>query len=188
MGFTYFKRFRMEIDLKRTVIAEAKLPDRYSWVPWDPCLLEQHAAAKFASFRSEIDSKVFPCLGNYEGCRRLMLEISNRDNFLPEATWLISHQRSNSSPAVECGTIQGLAQPGGMGAVQNVGVAPNHRRLGLGRALVLKALAGFRDANLPRAYLEVTARNSPAVDLYRSLGFQLARTVYKVIEEEVHAY
>jgi ribosomal protein S18 acetylase RimI-like enzyme len=188
MGFTYFKRFRMEIDLKRTSLPEAELPERYSWIAWDPSLLERHASAKYASFRSEIDSKVFPCLGNYDGCRRLMQEISNRDSFLPGATWLISYMRPGNAAPVECGTIQGLAQPGGLGAVQNVGVAPDHRRLGLGRALVLKALAGFRDANLPRAYLEVTARNSPAVDLYRSLGFQLARTVYKVIEEEVHAY
>ena len=87
-----------------------------------------------------------------------MQEISNRENsFLPGATWLISCLRPESDELVTyCGTIQGLAQPGDFGAVQNVGVVPEHRRLGLGRALVQKALIGFRDAQLSRAYLEVT--------------------------------
>ena len=188
MGFTYFKRFRMEIDLKRTPYELPVLPEAYQWVPWDPSLLERHANAKFESFRTEIDSRVFPCLGVYDGCRRLMQEISNRECFLPEATWLIAHTHPEGGPPVDCGTIQGLSQPGDIGAVQNVGVVPEHRRQGLGRALVLKALIGFREARMTRAYLEVTARNTMAVNLYRSIGFQLARTVYKAIEEEVHAY
>ena len=70
MGFTYFKRFRMEIDLKRTRISQPQLPQGYFWVGWHPALLERHASAKYESFRVEIDSKVFPCLGNVEGCRR----------------------------------------------------------------------------------------------------------------------
>jgi hypothetical protein len=69
-----------------------------------------------------------------------------------------------------------------------VGVVPEHRKLGLGRALVLKALIGFRNARQTRAYLDVTARNTNAVNLYRDIGFQLARTSYKAVEEEVHAY
>src|SRR5438876_101155 len=80
------------------------------------------------------------------------------------------------------GTIQGVVQTGQWGAVQNVGVAPEHRGRGLGRALVLKSLSGFRTAGVPRVYLEVTARNTAAVQLYRSLGFRLARTTYKAVD------
>jgi hypothetical protein len=188
MGFTYFKRYRMEIDLQKVPLDSPQLPKGYSWQAWNPDHLDRHAMAKYESFRSEIDAKVFPCLGVFDGCRRLMFEISHRDNFLPEATWLIVHDSNQSGRTLDCGIIQGLVQAGGIGAIQNVGVVPEHRRLGLGRALVLKALIGFRDAHLIRAYLDVTARNSTAVNLYRDIGFQLARTSYKAVEEEVHAY
>ena len=46
-------------------------------------------APKFSSFCYEIDANVFPCLGNREGCYRLMREIARRDGFLPNATWLL---------------------------------------------------------------------------------------------------
>ncbi len=182
MGQRYFKRFRMEIDLVRLSHAVPELPQGYVWSEWDPQLTSRHAQAKFASFHNEIDALVFPCLGNISGCRRLMREISRRDSFLPEATWLISHQSGADTAACDCGTIQGLAQQGRTGSIQNVGVAPEHRGYGLGRALVLKALTGFREARMRRVYLEVTADNQPAVDLYRSIGFRLTRTLYKAVD------
>jgi len=184
MGVTYYKRFRMEIDLHRTQTAEPRLPDGYCWVAWEPGLIDRHGSAKFASFRSEIDAQVFPCLGEEGGCRRLMHEITLRDKFLPEATWLVNHLEADGSPGEDCGTIQGIVQSGGYGAVQNVGVVPECRGMGIGRALVLKALAGFREAKVVRVYLEVTAKNVSAVQLYRSVGFRLARTTYKAVERE----
>jgi ribosomal protein S18 acetylase RimI-like enzyme len=70
---------------------------------------------------------------------------------------------------------------GPIGAIQNLGVVPEHRGRGLGRALVHQALIGFRDSGLDRAYLEVTAENQGAVVLYRSLGFRRAKTLYKAV-------
>jgi ribosomal protein S18 acetylase RimI-like enzyme len=46
----------------------------------------------------------------------------------------------------------------------------------------LKSLAGFQEAGLRRAFLEVTAQNEGAIRLYRRLGFFKARTVYKAVE------
>ena len=56
---------------------------------------------------------------------------------------------------------------------------------GLGRALVMKSLEGFFSARVMRVVLEVTASNVTAVELYRSLGFRITRTMYRVapIEE-----
>ena len=53
---------------------------------------------------------------------------------------------------------------------------------GLGAALLLKALHGFRNAGLGRAFLEVTAQNDGAVRLYHRLGFRRRKTVYKTVE------
>ncbi len=146
--------------------------------------MSRHAAAKYYSFRDEIDSRVFPCLGDLSGCKRLMQEIVRQETFLADATWLITHDGAGWNEQADCATIQGLAHSGFLGAIQNVGVLPQHRGLGLGRALVLKSLHGFRSAGLERVYLEVTGENVPAVELYRSIGFELVRTMYKAVERE----
>jgi len=183
MGVTYYKRFRMEIDLQRVALEEARLPEGFEFVPWHSSLISRHATVKHESFRSEVDSDVFPCLGEFSGCLNLMSEIAQRASFVPQATWLISNLGDRG--AEDAGTIQGIIQAGGWGAVQNVGVAPEFRGLGLGRALILKCLQGFLGARVPRVYLEVTARNTPAVALYRSVGFRLARTTYKAVDRPV---
>jgi ribosomal protein S18 acetylase RimI-like enzyme len=81
-----------------------------------------------------------------------------------------------------CGTIQGVADRGGVGMIQNVGIVPGHRGIGLGAALVRRAIAGFRSYGLRAAGLEVTAENSRAVRLYQRLGFRRTKTVYKVVD------
>ncbi|MBI2823609.1 MAG: GNAT family N-acetyltransferase [Planctomycetia bacterium] len=180
MGLTYFKRFRMEVELGR-VLAEPVAPDGYRLIPWRPELLSAHAEAKYHSFRNGIDANVFPCLGENEGCLRLMREISQKEGFLPEATWLAVQDPVAAAPEF-CGTIQGIRDRTGMGAIQNLGITPEHRGQGLGRTLMLAALAGFRSVGLRRAYLEVTAQNDSAIRLYRRLGFHKVRTVYKAVE------
>jgi len=153
----------------------------YRFVPWNEALVDVHARAKFRSFRDEIDAVVFPCLGSFEGCRRLMREIRNKPGFLPHATWLIACGRSPED-LQWCGTIQGVAAPGGHGLIQNIGVVPGHRGLGLGTCLIEQAIEGFRRHGLRVASLEVTADNGRAIRLYQRLGFRRTRTVYKVVD------
>ena len=151
-------------------------------MPWHPSLLDAFAAAKFASFRTEIDANVFPCLGELDGCRRLMAEIIRKPGFLPEATWLLACSAGNRGRLDYCGTIQGVRDRAGLGAIQNVGIAPEHRGAGLGTSLLFHAMAGFRRAGLNRIYLEVTAQNEGAIRLYRRIGFVTAKVVYKAVE------
>jgi mycothiol synthase len=56
--------------------------------------------------------------------------------------------------------------------ISYVGVAPEARRRGFGRELVLKALAMARTAGAPHLTLSVDGRNHPARELYRVLGFE----------------
>lgn len=175
MAITYYKRFRMEADLDGPA-PPAALPPGFRWAAWDDGLIEVHAEVKYLSFREEVDAHVFPCLGDRQGCTRLMREIRRKPGFLPAATWLIA------GPDGFCGTIQGVVDRGPIGAIQNVGVVPAYRNLGLGRALVRRALAGFRGAGLRRVYLEVTADNGGAVCVYRQVGFRKAKTLYKAVD------
>lgn len=181
MGLTYFKRFRMEIDLTGRQLTSPVLPEGYLALPWDDSLVETHAEAKYHSFRSEIDANVFPCLGDWSGCHRLMHEIRAKAGFLPGATWLVAHQAADGTREY-CGTIQGIRDYAGMGAIQNLGVTPEHRGRRLGSCLLLRALEGFQKAGVRRAFLEVTAQNDGAIRLYHRVGFVKARTVYKAVE------
>lgn len=179
MGMTYFKRYRMELDLSRPLFTPPPLPRDYDLVDWQDSVLNAHAEAKYHSFCFEIDANVFPCLSDQEGCLRLMREIARRDGFIEEATWLLTHREGNSID--NCGTVQGVRDQN-FGAIQNLGVTAAHRGLGLGTFLLHRALVGFRAAGLKKAYLEVTAQNAGAVKLYQRLGFRQVKTVYKAAD------
>ena len=58
--------------------------------------------------------------------------------------------------------------------VQNVAVHPRHRRFGLGRHLLQRALAEAVDAGARSAQLEVRRSNTAALKLYETLGFRIS--------------
>ena len=178
----FCRRLRLEIDLSRCGIGEPILPAGYRWVEWSPELLDRHAAVKFRCFETEQDGQVFPSLRTADGCRRLMEYIAGHAQLVPNATWLLVCEDAAQVGGVDCGTIQGLAPIPDSGAIQNVGIVPEHRGLGLGRALVQAALCGFRASGLTHISLEVTAANLPAVRLYQSLGFLVTKTLYRSVE------
>ena len=64
-----------------------------------------------------------------------------------------------------------LSVAGDEGEVYRLGVLPRARRRGLGRALMRGGLALWRAAGVRHLYLDVRAGNTPAIALYRSLGF-----------------
>jgi ribosomal protein S18 acetylase RimI-like enzyme len=181
MSTTYYKRYRMEFDFRKVTVPQPRLPEGYDLVAWHNSLREVHARVKFECFRGEMDADVFDSLSDLSGCNRLMSDIASHEGFVPEATWLARFVGSDFQPPLLCGTIQGLRRSKRLGAVQNVGVVPSHRGLGLGRALMQRSLAGFQEAGVQRVTLEVTAANVAAVELYRSLGFKLVKTSYREV-------
>jgi ribosomal protein S18 acetylase RimI-like enzyme len=183
MGMTYFKRYRMEFDLRDWRAREIVLPPGYELLPFQESLIRDHAVAKHNSFREELDADVFPCLSRRDGCLRLMREISHRGDFVPGATWLIRHREiyQGKPQTLPVGTIQGLAIDG-WGSIQNLGIDPAHRGKGLGSILLSQAAVGFSAAGLEKMHLEVTTENTGAIRLYERLGFRRARVVYKAAE------
>ena len=179
MATMAYKRYRMQIDLKPTSPKPVRLPEGYRWLPWRSLLLERHAQIKWRAFREDLDGKVFSCLGEAAGCMALMKEIVGQSAFCPAATWMVVFQPEPDWPAVDCGTIQGVTRSGGVGSIQNVGVIPEHRGLGLGRALVLQALQGFVQVGMGISVLEVTADNEAAVKLYQTMGFRTIQVLYR---------
>lgn len=176
---SYFKRYKMEASLRD--VPSPRLPTGYEFVPWRCDLIDVHAEILFGCFHQEIDAQVFPSLGDRQGSCGLMIEMSRKRGFLPQATWLLM------SPVGPCGTVQGMRERGGWGSIQNLGVLSGWRGRGLGEALLLQALHGFRSVGLGRAQLEVTAQNDTAIRLYRRLGFRRAKTLYKAVPQRVES-
>jgi GNAT superfamily N-acetyltransferase len=173
VSISYFKRYKMEVDLAGLPLPT--WPAGFQAVAWRAELLQTHAEVLAQCFQGEVDAVVFPSLGNREGCVGLMTEIVRRRAFIPEATWLAL------GPEGPCGTVQALRERGVIGGIQNIGIVPAWRGRGLGRALLLQALAGMYQSGLGRALLEVTAHNESAIRLYRALGFRRCRVVYKAV-------
>ena len=176
----------MQIDLNEFDQALLTRDCSIRFLPWSDKVLGQHALAKWDSFRLEIDANVFPCLGDRDGCRQLMRDISLRANFVPEATWLAMAD-PDGKPEIPVGTIQGLRLNALEGAIQNIGVVPAFRGKGVGRELLIRALHGFRDTGCSKVNLEVTVHNTGAIRLYESVGFRYVETVFKVGNVPVNA-
>jgi ribosomal protein S18 acetylase RimI-like enzyme len=163
-------------------------------MPWASSLIRDHGRVKYESFRNEMDATVFSCLGKRDGCIRLMKDLAGRTDFVPEATWLALGPYGPGGKLSPIGTIQGLRVEVGkdsdspscfqglQGSIQNVGIIPGCRGMGIGRVLLAYALAGFQDIGCKSVTLEVTTHNTSAIRLYTSMQFSIDQTVYKVAD------
>ena len=100
-------------------------------------------------------------------------ESSYRSCFLGDGTqsWFYTAVREDS-PEELLGII-GLSRMGDDGEIANVAVLPQHRRKGIARMLLEKALAdGSSCLGLYDFTLEVRAGNDEAIRLYESEGFR----------------
>jgi ribosomal protein S18 acetylase RimI-like enzyme len=61
-------------------------------------------------------------------------------------------------------------------AIAQLGVRVRHRRQGIGRALIARALDEFAREGFARAILRVAPDNAEAIRLYESLGFTASRS------------
>lgn len=73
--------------------------------------------------------------------------------------------------------LERLGRGGRVWIIGNLAVHPDFRRRGIGRSLTLAAIARARECGGELVTLEVRAENTPAYDLYRSLGFQSVESI-----------
>ena len=66
-----------------------------------------------------------------------------------------------------------LVSGGETGAIYGLGVLPEYRGKGYGRAILLGAVQMLRAARAQRVLLQVAAKNDTALSLYQSCGFQV---------------
>jgi len=61
------------------------------------------------------------------------------------------------------------------GHIVSVAVIPEYRRLGVGTSLVVNAMKAVSNSEADECFLEVRVTNQNAINLYRKLGFNIAR-------------
>ncbi len=64
------------------------------------------------------------------------------------------------------------------GHIISIAVLPEHRRIGIGRSLMVSAMKSLKDRyNCGEVYLEVRVSNVPAINLYKSLKFRIVKKI-----------
>lgn len=71
-----------------------------------------------------------------------------------------------------------LAQDGA-GHITTIGIAPEHRRRGLARQLMLRSEEALRNRKIETVFLEVRVSNISAQNLYRELGYSVVQKLEK---------
>ncbi len=74
------------------------------------------------------------------------------------------------------------------GHIVSVAVVPKYRRKGIGVALINRAMEGMKLYNAKQCFLEVRITNTPAINLYKKLGFQVTRTIHGYYADGEDAY
>ena len=74
------------------------------------------------------------------------------------------------------------------GHVVSIAVLPEHRRKGFGTALLKAALSGMVEYGAKEAFLEVRVTNTPAIELYKKMGFEIKRVERRYYVDGEDAY
>jgi len=98
-------------------------------------------------------------------------------------TFVVAEAEAEVAGYIMCRIEVGLGSLGLGGLVKkghvvSVAVTPEHRRKGIGEALVTSAMGAMRQYNAKQCYLEVRVTNEPAIKMYKKLDFEVTRTAH----------
>ncbi len=113
----------------------------------------------------------------------------NLHQHFPE-TFIIVEKRKEILGYVMCRVETGLFGPVRMkrGHVVSIAALPKYQRQGIGYALMKEAMQAMRRYGAKECYLEVRATNTPAVEFYKKMGFEITQTFprYYADGEDAH--
>jgi len=100
------------------------------------------------------------CFSDPWSSRSIASELDN-----PLSLWLVATEGDDLAGYVGSQSVMGWAD------MMNLAVAPEHRRKGIGEALVRQLISHLQSHQVTCLTLEVRVSNAPALTLYRKLGF-----------------
>lgn len=108
-------------------------------------------------------------------------------------TFIVAKEDEEIVGYIMCRIETGLAGLGFRGLVKkghivSVAVLSKHRRKGIGEALVVKAMEKMLLYKAKQCFLEVRVTNTSGVNLYKKLGFDVARRIRSYYADGEDAY
>ena len=108
-------------------------------------------------------------------------------------TFIVAEENGEVVGYIMCRIELGLSNFGFSGLLKkghivSVAVLHQYRRKGIGKALVSQALENMRIYNAKQCFLEVRVTNTPAIELYKKLGFEITRTIHGYYSDGEDAY
>ncbi|MDH7477860.1 MAG: ribosomal protein S18-alanine N-acetyltransferase [Candidatus Bathyarchaeota archaeon] len=108
-------------------------------------------------------------------------------------TFIVAEENGEVVGYIMCRIELGLSNFGFSGLLKkghivSVAVLHQYRRKGIGKALVTQALENMRIYNAKQCFLEVRVTNTPAIELYKKLGFEITRTIHGYYSDGEDAY
>jgi len=108
-------------------------------------------------------------------------------------TFIVAEENGEVIGYIMCRTEVGLSNFGFSGLLKkghivSVAVLPQSRRKGIGEALINEAIKGMKIYGAKQCFLEVRVTNTPAISLYKKLGFEITRTIKGYYADGEDAY
>jgi len=171
-GFAAFDRVLLARDLRKPVPPAGPLPAGFTASTPDPRQVEHYADFAYRAYRGTTDFAIIAPDASLDAYTRLYRRFLSGElgEYAPSLSFAV--EDAGGELAAVLHTILVGRDP----YVGDLSVLAPHRRKHLGRYLLSTALQRYKDAGLARAALTVTAQNTAAYNLYRSVGFEVERS------------
>ena len=109
------------------------------------------------------------------------------------ATFIVAEENGEVVGYILCRIEKGLSNIALLGVARkahviSIAVLPTHQHRGIGQALIQEALRNMPLYKARECYLEVRVNNTPAVSLYKKMGFDVKREVRNYYKDGEDAY
>ncbi|HKR83110.1 MAG TPA: GNAT family N-acetyltransferase [Terriglobales bacterium] len=173
-GFSQHARLFMALPLAGARIVEKVLTPEIELRRWTEQDYQHAASVITAAYRAHVDSEINDQYRTLSGSLRFLnniIRFPGCGTFDPESSFVAVHKRTHTLVGVIlCSRVRYDT-----GHVTQVCVIPEYRGFGLGKALLAASVRNLTQRKFAALSLTVTEANSPAVELYKRLGFDSKR-------------
>jgi ribosomal protein S18 acetylase RimI-like enzyme len=173
-GFTRHARLFMSLPLATAQMDTKLIAADIEIHRWTEQEYQPSASVITAAYRNHVDSQVNDQYRTLSGSLRFLNNIvrfPGCGTFDPESSFVAVNRRNHAlAGIILCSRVRYDT-----GHVTQVCVLPEYRRLRLGKALLAATVRNLVQRKFSALSLTVTEANTPAVELYRHLGFETRR-------------
>jgi ribosomal protein S18 acetylase RimI-like enzyme len=169
-----YERNFMRVDLRRAALAEGRVRRPMYMEKWSDQYHEAASQLIAAAYAGHVDSRINDQYRSPAGARRFLYNIMQYPGcgaFYRPASFVAFEAATGRLCGISLASLVASAT----GHITQICVSPAVRGTGIGHALLRQSLETLRQMGCASASLTVTAANTEAVDLYRRVGFEVAR-------------